>query len=76
MGLFDKMFGSDASIAEAQPETQKRFEELKRKYQTVLSMIEQQQVQLRNLHVQDNKLFIRGTAPTQDVKNRVWDQTI
>jgi nucleoid-associated protein YgaU len=74
MGLFDKMFGSDASIAEAQPETQKRFEELKRKYQTVLSMIEQQQVQLRNLHVQDNKLFIRGTAPTQDVKNRVWDQ--
>jgi LysM repeat protein len=74
MGLFDKMFGSDASVAEAQPQTQKRFDELKQKYQTVLSMIEQQQVQLRNLHVQDNKLFIRGTAPTQDAKNRVWDQ--
>jgi hypothetical protein len=54
MGLFDKMFGSDASVAEGQPQTQKRFEELKQKYSTVLSTIEQQQIQLRNLHVQDN----------------------
>jgi nucleoid-associated protein YgaU len=74
VGLFDKMFGNDASVAEGQPETQKRFEELKQKYRTVLSTIEQQQIQLRNLHVQDNKLVIRGTAPSEDAKNRVWDQ--
>ena len=74
MGLFDKMFGSDASVAEGQPQTQKRFEELKQKYSTVLSTIEQQQIQLRNLHVQDNKLFVRGVASGQDAKNRVLDQ--
>lgn len=74
MGLFDKMFGSDASVAEGQPQTQKRFEELKQKYSTVLSTIEQQQIQLRNLHVQDNKLFVRGVASGQDAKNRVWNQ--
>src|SRR5687768_18485983 len=74
MGLFDKMFGSNAAVAEAQPDTQKRFQELKQKYATVLSMIDQQQIQLRNLHVQDNKLFIRGTAPSEEAKNRVWDQ--
>lgn len=74
MGLFDKMFGSDASVAEGQPQTQKRFEELRQKYSTVLSTIEQQQIQLRNLHVQDNKLFVRGIASGQDAKNRVLDQ--
>jgi nucleoid-associated protein YgaU len=37
-------------------------------------LIEQHQVQLRNLHVQDNKLIIRGIAPTEDVKNLIWDQ--
>lgn len=74
MGLFDKMFGSDAAVAEGHPETQKRFEELKQKYRTVLSTLEQQQVQLRNLHVENNRLFVRGTASSQDAKNRVWDQ--
>jgi LysM repeat protein len=74
MGLFDKMFGNDASVAEHQPETQKRFEELKQKYQTVLTTLEEQHVHLRNLHVQDNKLFVRGTVSSQDAKNRVWDQ--
>jgi LysM repeat protein len=74
MGLFDRMFGSDGAVPEGQPETQKRFEELKQKYRTVLSTLEQQQVQLRNLDVQNNKLFIRGAASSQEVKNRIWDQ--
>ncbi|MBI3951099.1 MAG: hypothetical protein HY314_11675 [Acidobacteria bacterium] len=42
MSLFDKMFGSGASEAEKQPQAQKRFEELKQKYQSVLRLIEQQ----------------------------------
>ena len=74
MGLFDKMFGRGASAAEGQPNAQQRFNELKTKYQSVLNAIEQQQVQLQNLHVQDNKLFIKGTAPSQAAKDRVWDQ--
>ena len=50
------------------------FEQLKAKYQSVLNFIKEQNVQLENLNVQDNKLLIRGTAPSQDIKNKVWDQ--
>lgn len=73
MGLFDKMFGHGASESQS-ADAQKRFNELKLKYQSVLNIIEQQQVQLQNLHVQDNKLFIKGIAPSQEAKNKVWDQ--
>lgn len=51
-----------------------RLEQLKRKYQSVLNAIEQSGVRLQNLHVDNNKLFIRGEAPSEEVKNRVWDQ--
>ena len=34
----------------------------------------QQQVRLQNLNMQGDKLFIRGEAPSQDAKNKVWDQ--
>jgi nucleoid-associated protein YgaU len=51
-----------------------RLEQLKTKYQPVLNLMRAQNVQLQNLNLQDNKLLIRGTAPSQDVKNRVWDQ--
>jgi LysM repeat protein len=72
MGIFDQMFGSGAAGQDAA--SQKRFEELKTKYQSVLRIIEQQQVQLSNLHVQDNKLFIKGTAPSDAAKDKVWDE--
>lgn len=71
MGLFDKMFGKGASEDEA---ATKRFDELKGKYQTALSVIDQQGIQLQNLHVENNKLVIRGNASSQDAANRVWDQ--
>jgi nucleoid-associated protein YgaU len=73
MGLFDKMFGRGASEAQQQG-AQQRFNELKQKYQTVLNMADQQKIQFQNLHVQDNKLFIRGIAPSEDAKNKFWDQ--
>jgi nucleoid-associated protein YgaU len=74
MGLFDKMFGRGASQAEQQQGAQQRFNELKQKYQTVLNVADQQQVQFQNLHVQDNKLFIRAIAPSEEAKNKFWDQ--
>lgn len=74
MGLFDKMFGHGAETANQQPDAAKRFNELKQKYQTVLTIADQQHVQFQNLHVQDDKLFIKGTAPTEDAKNKFWDQ--
>lgn len=74
MGLFDKMFGRGASEAEQQQGAQQRFNELKGKYQSVLNMADQQKIQFLNLHVQDNKLFIKGIAPSDDAKNKFWDQ--
>ena len=74
MGLFDKMFGRGASEAEQQQGAQQRFNELKQKYQTVLTTADNEHIQFLNLHVQDNKLFIQGTAPSEDIKNEVWNQ--
>ena len=48
------------------------FEELKAKYAPALKEIEKQGVKLQNLHVQDNKLFIKGAAPSDAAKNTVW----
>ena len=74
MGLFDKMFGRGASEAEQQQGAQQRFNELKQKYQTVLTTSDNEKIQFLNLHVQDNKLFIRGIAPSEEAKNKFWDQ--
>ena len=74
MGLFDKMFGKGASESEKEQGSQQRFNELKQKYQSVLNIADQQQIQFQNLHIQDNKLYIKGIAPSEDAKNKFWDQ--
>ncbi len=74
MGIFDKMFGRGADNAQKQPGADQLFNQLKQKYQTVLNMIEQQQIRLQNLHVEGDKLVIRGIAPSEQAKNAVWDQ--
>ena len=74
MGLFDKMFGRGASESEQQANSQQRFNALKQKYQSVLNAADQQHIQFQNLHVQDDKLFIKGTAPSEDAKGKFWDQ--
>ena len=51
-----------------------RIDELKLKYQSVLNLIQQKGVRLTHLHVQDNKLFIQGAAPSEDIKNAIWNQ--
>lgn len=50
------------------------LEELKTKYQTVIQTIQAQGVELSNLHIQDGKLFMKGTAPTQEAANKIWDE--
>jgi nucleoid-associated protein YgaU len=50
------------------------LEELKAKYQSVLNVIQQQQIGVQNLHVQDGKLVIKGRAPSLDAANKVWDE--
>jgi nucleoid-associated protein YgaU len=51
-----------------------RFEELKGKYAPVLDLIKKRGVRLDHLHIQDGKLFMQGGAPTDAVKNQIWDQ--
>jgi len=67
MGLFDK---KGSSVAEPQ----QQLGALKQKYQSVLTFMEQQQVRVQNLHVENGKLVIRASAPSEDVKNRIWNQ--
>src|SRR5262245_22143186 len=50
------------------------FERLKQKYQPVLNLMQQLNVQVRNINMEGSKLLIRGVAPSADVKNKVWDQ--
>jgi LysM repeat protein len=51
-----------------------RLEQLKQKYQSALNLIQQSGVRLSHVHVQDNKLFVQGEAPSEQVKNKVWDE--
>ena len=77
MGLFDsisKMFGRGASAAQQQPNAQQRFETLKQKYQTALNVADQQQLQFHNLSLQDNKLYVRATAPSEEARDKFWEQ--
>jgi nucleoid-associated protein YgaU len=51
-----------------------RFEQLKQKYQSVINAMSQYQARLQNEHMQGDKLFLRAEAPSQDAKNKIWDQ--
>lgn len=51
-----------------------RLEELKNKYHAALATIQTTGVRLSHLHVQDNKLFLQGSAPSEEIKNEVWNQ--
>ena len=73
MGLFDKMFGRGASDAQQQPNADQRFNTLKQKYTSVLNAADQEQIQFQNLHVQDDKLYIKAIAPSEDAKNKFWE---
>jgi nucleoid-associated protein YgaU len=50
------------------------IERLEQKYQPVLNLMRQLQVQVQNINMEGTKLLIRGLAPSADVKNRIWDQ--
>jgi hypothetical protein len=51
-----------------------RWEELTRKYWPVLRRMTQLDVELRNLHLQDNKLILQGLAHTDTDSKLVWKE--
>jgi nucleoid-associated protein YgaU len=50
------------------------FDQLRKKYQSVLNLMQQLQVQVQHVNMDGSKLFISGVAPSMTVKNRIWDQ--
>jgi hypothetical protein len=49
------------------------FEQLKQKYQPVLTRIQQEGAELQNLKLDGNQLFLKATADSEASKNRIWD---
>jgi len=50
------------------------LEQMKQKNAAVWTAAQQEQVLLSHVHMQDNKLLIQGVAPSEQAKNKVWDQ--
>jgi hypothetical protein len=47
---------------------------LKAKYQTVIDLAQQRGVSIKNIHIENEKLLIRGAAPNDQIKNEVWNR--
>ena len=45
----------------------------KQKYAGALEAANKNQVRLQNVHWENGKILIRGEAPSEDAKNKVWD---
>ena len=49
------------------------LDDLKLKYQSVLNEVTAKGVSLTHLHEQDGKLVMQGAAPTEAIKNDIWN---
>jgi len=50
------------------------LEQLKAKYQPVIDLGKARGVSWKNVHVEGEKLLIRGAAPNEAIKNEVWNE--
>ena len=50
------------------------LDELKNKYQPALQTIQDKGVVLSHINMDGDKLFIQGAAPSEAIKNEVWDK--
>jgi nucleoid-associated protein YgaU len=50
------------------------LEALKAKYQAAIDLGKERGVQWKNVHIENDKLLIRGAAPNDAVKNAVWEK--
>ena len=48
--------------------------QLKSKYQAVISAAPQLGIRLNHVHIQDGKLYIQGDAPNEQIKNELWNK--
>ena len=50
------------------------LDQLKSKYQSVIDLAKAKNVRLDHCHLQDDKLFMSGAAPNEDIKNDIWNE--
>ncbi len=50
------------------------FEKLKAKYQSVIDLAKAKGASLKNVHVENEKLLIRGAVPNEAIKNDIWNE--
>jgi len=50
------------------------LEQLKAKYQAAIDLGKARGVSWKNVHVEGEKLLLRGAAPNQAIKNEVWSK--
>jgi nucleoid-associated protein YgaU len=49
-------------------------QELKNKYQPVVDFMSRNQFQIQHFHVENGKAVLTASAPTEHLKNLVWDE--
>jgi LysM repeat protein len=50
------------------------LDELKSKYQPAFDTIQEKGVVLSHINMEGDKLFVQGAAPSEEIKNEVWDK--
>ena len=71
MDLFGK--DKDKPATAGAPTDEQNLNAKKQKYASALDAASKNGVRLQNLHWENGKLLIRGEAPSEDAKNKVWD---
>lgn len=67
MGLFDRIWRKAGKGAPAGDSSAA----VKRKYQPVLELLERERVRVLELHVEGGRLYLKGSAPTEDARGRI-----
>jgi nucleoid-associated protein YgaU len=49
-------------------------QDLKNKYQPISDFMSRHGFQIQHFHVENNKVVLAATAPTEHLKNRAWDE--
>jgi nucleoid-associated protein YgaU len=70
MDLFGK---KDTPATAGAPTDEQNLSAKKQKYSAALEAASKNQVRLQNVHWENGKILIRGEAPSDDAKNKVWD---
>lgn len=72
MDLFGKTNKTPPTTA-GPPTDEQNLQAKKQKYAGALEAAGRNQVRLQNVHWESGKILIRGEAPSEDAKNKVWD---